>query len=100
MTSNEEFYEYFLYDPDQDTTHKIPKNILVDNKIDVKTFKEHLGKKTGWWQYSNNPTKSYMYRIGIWENLEFIGTGIWVIKNEDDFIDFSMKPRIDIKIVR
>ncbi len=99
MASEVEFYEYFLYDPDQDTIHKIPKNILVDNKIDIKTFKKYLNIKAGSWQDPTNPTISYTHRIGVWDDSN-MGIGVWVIKKEDDFIDFSKKQRIDIKKVR
>jgi hypothetical protein len=96
---SQEHCEYFLYDNDGDIPCKIQKNILIDDKITTKIFKESIGIRIGTWKNPGN-LKLYTHRIGIWEPSVIIGTGRWIILNEEDTIDFSKKPRIDIKLIR
>ena len=94
---NQEHYTYLLYNVDCDIPYNMPKKLLIDNKTSVKNFKTHLGKKLGHWK---NNQHTVTYRVGMWEKGIILGTGRWIVLSEDDEIDFSIEPRLDIQIKR
>ncbi len=88
--ASKDFYEYFVYGSEYPL--EIPKNILMDNKITTDGFMRRLGGRVGYWR--TNRYHAYTYKVRILES------GIWVSKRENDLIDFSTRPTLDIGVIR